>query len=130
MHEYSLVRNLLDQVEAHARAQGATAVRRVTVGMGELAGVDPGLFATAFEMFRTAGPYRDTELCIRRVEARWVCGGCGSRIPRGEVLRCASCGTPARLAAGDELILERIELEVPDAQTLRAGRTTPAPLGR
>ena len=28
------------------------------------------------------------------------------------MLRCAACGTPARLVAGDEILLERIEMEV------------------
>jgi hypothetical protein len=33
-------------------------------------------------------------------------------IPPGSVLRC--CDSPARLAAGDDILLERIEMEVPD----------------
>jgi hydrogenase nickel incorporation protein HypA/HybF len=121
VHEYSLVQDLLDQVATHARGLGATAVRKVTVGMGELAGVDPELFATAFETFRaTAGPCRETELVVRWVEARWLCPECARPIERGAVLRCQDCKKPARLAAGDELTLERIELEIPEPHILRA----------
>lgn len=120
MHEYALVQNLLDQVGAQAAALHATAVRKVTVGMGELAGVNPDLFATAFETFRAGGGVcQDAELSIHWVKARWVCSQCAHVIQRGAVLRCPNCGVPARLAAGDELTLERIELEVPDAQDLR-----------
>jgi hydrogenase nickel incorporation protein HypA/HybF len=129
MHEYSLVGDLLDQVAAHAHSRGATSVRKVTVGMGELAGVDPDLFATAFETFRAAGPCRETELVIRWVEARWVCSNCARPFDRGAVLRCLDCQGPARLAAGDELTLERIELEVPEPQTLRGDRGTSAHSG-
>ncbi len=123
MHEYSLVQGLFDQVSAHVAARGATAVRKVTVGMGELAGVDPELFATAFVTFRPASPCPEAELAIRWVEARWVCTACEHPIQRGAVLRCPDCGAPGRLAAGDELTLERIEMEVPEANSLRAGTT-------
>ena len=34
-------------------------------------------------------------------------------LDRGQVLRCSACGSPARLAGGDEIMLDRIELEVP-----------------
>jgi Zn finger protein HypA/HybF involved in hydrogenase expression len=30
----------------------------------------------------------------------------------GERLRCPDCGLPAALRAGDEIVLERIEMEV------------------
>ena len=123
MHEYSLVQDLFDQVSAQAAARGATAVRTVTVGVGELAGVDPELFATAFKTFREASPHPEAELSIHRVEARWECSGCAAPFQRGAVLRCSACGAPARLAAGEELTLERIELEVPEPHTLREANT-------
>jgi hydrogenase nickel incorporation protein HypA/HybF len=127
MHEYALVQDLLEQVTAQARAHGATGVKRITVGMGELAGVDPDLFTTAFETFRAAAHVaRDAELSVHWVDARWVCGRCEQPLERGAVLRCPGCGVPGRLAAGDELILERVELEVPDPQALRGGGTGPA----
>jgi Zn finger protein HypA/HybF involved in hydrogenase expression len=34
-------------------------------------------------------------------------------IQRGEVLTCPACELPARLSQGDEIMLDRIELEVP-----------------
>ena len=120
MHEYSLVQGLFEAVAAQAAARGATAVGKVTVGLGELAGVDPELLATAFTTFRPASPYPQAELSIRWVEAAWVCAACAAPFQRGAVLRCPACGAPGRLAAGDELILERIEMEVPEAQALRA----------
>ena len=129
MHEYALVQNLLDQVAAHAAARGATAVRKVTVGLGELAGVDPDLFATAFETFRAAGSCHEAELSIRWVEARWVCPPCSRSIPRGAVLRCPDCGAPAQLAAGDELTLERIELEIAEPRALEETPTKRAHAG-
>src|SRR5271165_3202846 len=114
MHEYSLVQGLFDEVAAQAAARGATAVRKVMVGLGELAGVDPELFKTAFMTFRPASPHPEAELSIRWVEASWVCAQCAAPFARGAVLRCSTCGAPGKLAAGDELILERMEMEVPE----------------
>jgi hypothetical protein len=46
------------------------------------------------------------------VAARWSCPGCGRPIASGEILRCPDCLRPARLEAGDEILLEQIEMEV------------------
>ena len=112
MHEYSLVRALLDRVDAEARTHGAVAVSRLTVRLGELAGVELDLFRSAFDMCREGSVCAGAELAIVPVKPRWECPGCGARIEAGSLLRCDECGAPARLAAGDELILERIEMEV------------------
>jgi len=112
MHEYSIVSALMERVEAEARAHGATDVRRIRVTIGELSGVEPELLATAFETFRDGTLCANTKLEIERIEAGWVCPQCGGKIPRGEVLTCGTCRVPAKLQGGDEIILERIEMEV------------------
>ncbi|MBW2295970.1 MAG: hydrogenase maturation nickel metallochaperone HypA [Deltaproteobacteria bacterium] len=56
--------------------------------------------------------WRGVDLTIQRIEAHWECKDCGSAIPLGAQLVCPSCGGHARLAAGDELFLDRIEMEV------------------
>jgi len=113
MHEWSLVQSLLSRVEEEARKHGAVAVRRLEVSIGELAGVEPALFDSAYELFRTDTLCSNARLEIRYVPARWVCGQCGARVAEGAALWCTGCDGPARLAAGDGIVLERIELEVP-----------------
>ena len=112
MHEYSLVSALIDRVETEARSHGALAVARVRLRVGELAGVEPDLLRTAFEMARAGTVCAGAELELVAVGARWACRGCGRQIPAGERLACSICGEPARLVEGDELILERLEMEV------------------
>lgn len=60
MHEYSLAQALVERVEREALARGATAVYRVTVRIGPLAGVEPELLVTAYGQLRVgtlcAGP--------------------------------------------------------------------------
>lgn len=54
MHEYSLVQSMFDQMASIVAARHATSVRRVRVRIGKLAGVDPELFRTAYDLFRTS----------------------------------------------------------------------------
>ena len=113
MHEWSLVQSLLSRVDEEVRKHGAVAVRRLEVSIGELAGVEPTLFDSAYELFRTDTLCAEARLEIRYVPAMWVCAHCGARIAQGAALWCAACDGPARLDGGDGVVLERIELEVP-----------------
>lgn len=114
MHEYSLMAALMERVEEEASSRRALAVHRVTVRIGELSGVEPDLLASAFEIVRAGTICAGAELGIERVAARWVCPACGGVIdPAKAGPRCGPCGQPATLAAGDEILLGQIELEVP-----------------
>jgi hydrogenase nickel incorporation protein HypA/HybF len=113
MHEYSLVQSLLERVDAEARNQTAAAVTRLHVAIGEAAGVEVDLFEKAFEVFRDRTVCSDAELVVRRVPVRWRCPRCERAFEAGAVLRCEACEVPAELAQGDEIVLDRIEMEVP-----------------
>jgi hydrogenase nickel incorporation protein HypA/HybF len=114
MHEYSIVASLVGAVETEAAARGAARVHRLHVDIGELAGVELDLLATAFDTFRAGTICDGADLEIHPVAAEWRCTGCGQPIPVGQILRCNDCGQPARLTRGDEIVLARIEMEVPD----------------
>lgn len=114
MHEYSIVSVLLDRVEEEAARRGASAVTCVHVRIGELAGVDPSLLAKAWETFGAAGACKGAELDVATVAARWACPACGAAIASGAWLRCRACDEAARLVEGDEILLDRIEMEVRD----------------
>lgn len=114
MHEYSIIQALLEKVDQEARVRGACAVHRLHLRIGELSGVEVELLTTAFDTFRERSLCTGAEIEVEPVAAEWSCPGCGETIPRGAILRCGACGLPARLVRGDEIILDRIELEVPD----------------
>ena len=111
MHEYSIVSALLERVTSEAKANRASRVHRVNVRIGELAGVDVELLETAYAVFREKTICDGAELVIQRVAADWRCPRCDVCIVRGQPLRCSSCDMPARLVAGDEIFLDRIEME-------------------
>lgn len=85
---------------------------RVQVRLGELSGVDPGLLQTAFELSRDRTVCERAVLELVQVPAAWRCRACSRDIPAGAALVCPACGAPAALLAGDEILLERIEMEV------------------
>ena len=112
MHEYSLVQALLERVEEEARAHRASAVRCLCVRIGELSGVEPELFASAYEIARGQTVCEAADLLLERVPATWACTVCRAPIDPGAALACPRCGSPGRLAQGDEIVLARIEMEV------------------
>jgi Zn finger protein HypA/HybF involved in hydrogenase expression len=52
------------------------------------------------------------ELELTAIEPAWECRACGRPVLSARALRCADCGAPARMVRGDEIVLERLELEV------------------
>ncbi|BDG04109.1 hydrogenase maturation nickel metallochaperone HypA/HybF [Anaeromyxobacter oryzae] len=114
MHEYSLVEALVTRVEQEARRRGALRIHALSVRVGELAGVDPELFRTAYETFREGTLCAGVPLTLKQVAASWSCPKCRIPMARGAILRCPACDSPARLDEGsDALTLDGIEMEVP-----------------
>ena len=113
MHEYSIVQALVERVAAEAQARQATSVHRLSIRIGELSGVEPELLTTAYETFRERTICEGAALDLQMVAARWECPTCGRVIGRGDLLTCPTCAVPARLVQGDEIMLDRIEMEVP-----------------
>jgi hydrogenase nickel incorporation protein HypA/HybF len=114
VHEYSIAGALLDRVEAEARRHARAEVLRIRVRVGELSGVDGELLRTAWSLAREGTLCARADLELAGESARWVCPRCQGGIPAGALLRCPRCAAPARLASGDALVLEQIEMEVSD----------------
>lgn len=119
MHEYSIIHALVDSVGAamtRASVASGAEVRHIRIEIGDLAGVDIGLLATAYDVFREGTVCAQATLEITPVQAQWACPRCEEIVARGSVLQCPSCGVPVALTRGDEIVLARIELAVPDLQ--------------
>jgi hydrogenase nickel incorporation protein HypA/HybF len=112
MHEVSLVQALFDQTDRAIGSHPPAAVRRLTVRIGELAGVECELFRTAFEACKDERGYPAAALDVIEEAAVWRCDDCRADLSPGGPLRCATCDGSARLCAGGEIILQRVELEV------------------
>ena len=114
MHEYSIVASLIDRVRQEADAHGGARVHRLHVKIGELSGVEVDLLKTAFDTFRERTVCEGAEMKVDTVAPAWACPSCERSVARGAILRCEACDRPARMIQGDEIILQRIEMEAPN----------------
>ena len=74
--------------------------------------MDVTLLVTAYDTFRERTICAGAALEVHPVAALWSCPRCGRAPARGRALRCADCAVPVRLVRGDEIVLDRIEMEV------------------
>jgi hydrogenase nickel incorporation protein HypA/HybF len=116
MHELSICAALLDQVEQIARDHGATRVERILLKVGPLAGVEPSLLQHAYPLAAAGTIAESAELVIEASEIRVLCQACGSEsAATANRLLCAGCGSfQTRLVSGDEMLLARLELTLPE----------------
>jgi hydrogenase nickel incorporation protein HypA/HybF len=116
MHELSICQALIEQVEAIAREHCAD-VEKVYVAVGPLSGVEPDLLERAYAVARAGTAARNSSLFIESAPVRVRCSSCGAESAASAgCLLCAACGDwHTTLAAGDELLLLRVELRAADA---------------
>lgn len=120
MHELSVCRALIAQVEKAARQHGAAGVKTVRVRIGPLSGVEPGLLEQAFPLASRGTVAEGAQLAIERPPVRVRCQNCGADSDAApNRLLCRECGSPrTRLASGDEMLLTGVELKLPDLSGL------------
>jgi len=113
MHERSLVRALLRQVENMAAAYPAVRVLSIQVRIGEFSGVEPDLLASAYDDLIGDTPLRGAALKLERVPLQAVCRQCGRpfHIERFH-FQCERCGSPdLTLSGGEEMLLDSVTME-------------------
>lgn len=121
MHEWSLCRSLLTQLEKICKQESATGIARVYLRVGPFAGVEPDLLQTAFTLSRGQSVAAGAELVIETTPLRVHCPACNDdfQVPRQD-LRCPKCrDTRAYLISGEELVLASVDLIEPP--TLNSG---------
>lgn len=116
MHELSVCQALLSQVAEIARERGADSVERITIELGPLCGVDPGLLLSAFAVMRLRGIAANAQLVIEPMGVTICCVECGAQTETGtNRLVCAACGGfRTRVVSGDELRLRQVKMRLPE----------------
>jgi hydrogenase nickel incorporation protein HypA/HybF len=113
MHEYSIARALLRQVENLATEHRGSRVASVRVRIGEFSGIEPELLAMAYQDLVQESPLQGAALHVERVPLEAVCDTCGKRF-RVERFRfeCDQCGgVRLSICGGEELLLDAVTLE-------------------
>jgi hydrogenase nickel incorporation protein HypA/HybF len=113
MHELTLARNLIELACEHARAQGASRVKRIQVRLGVLSGMLKPLHF-CFGPASRGTLCEDALLEIEEVPLTVECPKCQAvKVPHTRYsFRCPTCGTPTpKVVTGRELMLVALELE-------------------
>ncbi|HYN38600.1 MAG TPA: hydrogenase maturation nickel metallochaperone HypA [Rhodospirillales bacterium] len=113
MHEFSICRSLLRQIEGLAAEHNARSVTSLKVAVGPLSGVEPGLLERAFSLARCGSRAEAASIIIETPPISVHCRTCGRDSPAApNRLICGHCGDfRVDLASGDELILVSVEME-------------------
>ena len=103
----------MEQIAAIAADRRATAVTDIHVGVGPLSGVEPGLLRNAFPIAAAGTLAGSATLHLRETPVRVKCSACGAESgATANRLVCAECQDwRTMLVSGDELLLERVELD-------------------
>ncbi len=112
MHEQSLVKTLIDQVQEESRIRGLGRVHEVHLRVGEFSGIEPRLLESAFAEMAPA--YWDTlvQLSVEVMPLTATCETCHEVFHvEGFHFVCPRCGGNVQVIAGEEMQLVSLRAE-------------------
>ena len=113
MHELAVTQQLLQLALKQAASAGAQRVTALSLAIGEMSTFSDDAVGFCWEHVARGTICEDATLRFTRVPAALTCLDCG-QVHRwqGEPMPCPSCGSlRLELSAGDDLLLESIEVE-------------------
>jgi hydrogenase nickel incorporation protein HypA/HybF len=113
MHEMSLCEGVLQVLEAEARKQGFSTVKRVILDIGVLSGVEISAFEFAFEVVMRGSLADNAILEINELEAQAWCMACAETVTvRTRYDACPKCGSyQLQISSGDEMRVRELEVD-------------------
>ena len=121
MHELSIAEAIVDVAKRHAAGRRVT---RVEVTVGHLRQVAPDSLRFAFDLVVQRTALDGAELRITSVPAAGRCRECGAEsVMEDFPLCCTRCGgLDVEVIAGEELLVDTLELEEEPVTNERMGR--------
>ncbi len=118
MHEFSLVKSLLQHVDRVLVENHSAIANVIEVEIGPLSGAEPELVRSAFEQLAINSEWRDTKLIVRESALVVQCLQCQSDTRLNDfVFRCSHCDSGAvRVIEGDEFRLLSVTIEEAETQ--------------
>lgn len=117
MHEESLIRSLLRQVEDLALQHHSVEIEDIEVETGPLSGFDPLLLHSAFERLCELTPCQNASLTIRNVSLQVMCRDCEleSELENFRFV-CPECGSASlKILSGDTVRLLSVRMQINDS---------------
>jgi hydrogenase nickel incorporation protein HypA/HybF len=113
MHELSIAQSIMEIVLREAEKANARRVVKVTLKIGDLAGVVPDSLSFCFELLAKSTIAENATITIEKVPIRGHCPQCENEFIIAENrYYCGTCGnTHIELTSGRELLVDRLEIE-------------------
>jgi len=113
MHELSIAQSIMDVVLSEAQKAKARRVVKVTLKIGDLAGVVPDSLSFCFELLSKSTIAENATLTIEKVPIRGHCPQCENDfVIKDNRFCCDTCGNVhIELTSGRELLVGRLEIE-------------------
>ena len=113
MHELAICQSLVSQLDEIAGDHPDKRIVIVHLQIGPLSGVVPELLQDAFPIASIGTAAENAELKFHNTNIRVHCSKCGADTDASSNnLTCSQCGNwQTELIAGDELILQQVELD-------------------
>jgi hydrogenase nickel incorporation protein HypA/HybF len=117
VHEMGITQEVLLNVIDASAAAGATRINSVTLTVGGLTDIVPDSLQFAWECLTPGTPAEGAVLEIIESVGRSVCLQCGVEFDHDKFDRhCEACGSFAtKVVRGDELRIDHIDVDIPDA---------------
>jgi len=113
MHELSVALNILEIAESHARAQGASVIRKIKVRAGRFSGIEKEALEFCLEAARAGTLAASSAVEIETVPVTLRCPRCGpvTVLLEDFSLLCPNCSAVCAITSGRELEVEYIEVD-------------------
>ena len=113
MHELPVTENILSIALRHAEQAGAQRITALYLTIGQLSSMVDDSIQFYWDIVSEGTAAQGARLHFKRIPARLLCLDCGQEYaPDGYELACPACqGTQIRVVAGEEFLLESIEVE-------------------
>lgn len=113
MHELGIAASVLQEAQQEAQRHPGTRLRKVTVRVGELSGVNPEALSFSFEVLVREAGLEPLGLEIESCARKQRCHKCEKTFTVANYeLICPHCGTAeTEFVGGDELELASLEME-------------------
>jgi hydrogenase nickel incorporation protein HypA/HybF len=112
MHELSLLQEMLEVAVQAARPQGAKAIHRIRLQVGEMSGAVPEALSFAFPLAAEGTIAAGAVLELESIPVVAFCRPCDQEFTPSDVIYlCPNCGRPSSdIRRGDELTLHSMEV--------------------
>ena len=114
MHEYGLTKEIIRIAESAARREGAHKISRISLVVGENAGILPDSIQMYFDFIAKGTLAEGATLQLRMVPVRMRCPRCDKDFERPLFsFACPDCGALGHpTETGNEFYVESLELEI------------------